>query len=497
MKLQSNRVGKKIYACWQGKNVGGTLGVPYEGETGPLNLTFYDPVPDQPLPNDDLDLQLVWLHHLINNQSQKVTPDTFAAAWRNHVQFPWDEYGVTLRNQHYGLKGAALGSTDNYFGEGMGAAIRSEIWACLSPGKPERAAAFAWCDAVVDHSGDGVWAEVFFAAIESAAFTETNKFVLIETGLKFLPEESRICHAVRDTMAWWETSKHWEPVREQIVTRYGGGNFTHVVPNVAITILGLLAGKDFGDAICIAVNCGMDTDCTGATLGSILGIIDPESIPQHWLDPIGLDVVISDPIEGIRPPRDLSELTEWTLNLSDQVKNFEPEFGQVAPYAPPSSQHPSRCIEFKMGFAPESVLDASWSPASALDQHRIAYGHWIRFIPAEFKNQVLIMETEIDIPKTGTTRLMAYYEPGITTWLDGEKINHFEKATAPRPYYIAPSFHRDGGSGVALEEVSPGQHTLAVALQKPETQPADLVIGLGDETTHMWHPVAFGHASRK
>ena len=23
----------KIYACWQGKNIGGTLGTPYEGKT--------------------------------------------------------------------------------------------------------------------------------------------------------------------------------------------------------------------------------------------------------------------------------------------------------------------------------------------------------------------------------------------------------------------------------------------------------------------------------
>ncbi len=54
----------KVYACWLGKNIGGTLGAPYECGKYVNNLTFYDPVPTEPLPNDDLDLQLVWLQML-------------------------------------------------------------------------------------------------------------------------------------------------------------------------------------------------------------------------------------------------------------------------------------------------------------------------------------------------------------------------------------------------------------------------------------------------
>lgn len=34
--------------------------MPYEGRDGPLELTFYNPVPEVMLPNDDLDLQVVW-----------------------------------------------------------------------------------------------------------------------------------------------------------------------------------------------------------------------------------------------------------------------------------------------------------------------------------------------------------------------------------------------------------------------------------------------------
>ena len=54
----------KIIACYQGKNIGGTLGAPYEARNHYLHLSYYDPVPTEPATNDDLDLQLVWLRHL-------------------------------------------------------------------------------------------------------------------------------------------------------------------------------------------------------------------------------------------------------------------------------------------------------------------------------------------------------------------------------------------------------------------------------------------------
>lgn len=71
---------RKIHACWFGKAIGGTLGGPPEGEPGPLNFSFYDPVPTMMLSNDDLDLQLVWLHHLRSTGSRSVTPEILSEA---------------------------------------------------------------------------------------------------------------------------------------------------------------------------------------------------------------------------------------------------------------------------------------------------------------------------------------------------------------------------------------------------------------------------------
>ena len=47
----------KIYACWLGKNIGGTLGTPYEGQRDMHDIQGFASKPGEPLPNDDLDLQ--------------------------------------------------------------------------------------------------------------------------------------------------------------------------------------------------------------------------------------------------------------------------------------------------------------------------------------------------------------------------------------------------------------------------------------------------------
>lgn len=61
-----------------------------------------------------------------------------------------------------------------FFTDGLGGAIRSEIWAILAPGDPVQAARLAGIDAQLDHAGNGIYAEQFLAALESCAFTEEN-----------------------------------------------------------------------------------------------------------------------------------------------------------------------------------------------------------------------------------------------------------------------------------------------------------------------------------
>lgn len=221
----------KVMGCWLGKAVGGTLGQPYEGCDGPLSLSFYDPVPEDMIPNDDLDLQVLWACALDRMARPTVDRDVFAEAWLNNVKFPWDEYGVAIRNLRNGIAPPHSGSYDNWFVDGQGAAIRSEIWACLAPGDPALAAKFAYEDACVDHAGDGIYAEMFFAALESAAFVEGDTNKLLDTGLSVIPNECRLAQAIQDTRGWCLESDDRQVIRSRILEKWGSENFTDVVMN--------------------------------------------------------------------------------------------------------------------------------------------------------------------------------------------------------------------------------------------------------------------------
>jgi ADP-ribosylglycohydrolase len=310
---------KKVLGCWLGKAVGGTLGGPAEGKTGPLSLTYYDPVPDQMLPNDDLDLQVVWLETIRRN-GLPVDRRLLAEAWLEHIHLWPDEYGVASRNLDQGIYPPFSGSFDNGFTAGMGAAIRTEIWACLAPGDPELAASLAREDACVDHADEGVYAAEFLAVIESAAFLESDSSILLDTGISMIPENCRVAQAISDTRRWWNENHDWMKAMEEILSQHGRQNFTDVAQNLAFIVLGWLAGgEDFSKAICTAVNCGQDTDCTGATLGALLGILNPDGIEEKWLKPIGRDLVLSPGMVGMHHAATLDEFTDQVTELAAQV----------------------------------------------------------------------------------------------------------------------------------------------------------------------------------
>lgn len=478
---------RKIYACWLGKNIGGTLGGPHEGKPGPLALEFYDPVPEGVLPNDDLDLQLVWLHHLRTSGAREVTPEILGEAWIKHVQFPYDEYAISLRNAARGLTGATRGQTDNYFGEGMGAAIRSEIWACVAPGQPQRAAGFAWADAVNDHCGEGVWAEVFFSALQSAAFGEKNHDVLLNQALDCLPSGSEIARAVALTRDEWEKSGDWRRVRESVLATFGRPNFTHVTVNVCFTVLGWLAGDgDFGRSICIAVNCGYDTDCTGATLGALMGIIDPEGIPRHWQDPVGDAVVVSPPIVGIAPPRDLAELTRQVMELGEQLRQAHPPVKAVAPCVPASAE----CALFAQAVTLEHrqhyVEDFSRLAGShEQPESMVIHGHWVRVSMAQFTGEALDLVVPFFLQESGAYALMAFSESDICCAVDRRQILRIQEDDPRRSICTAPSPHR-AGPFLTTVTLSQGSHTLHLRLRRPAAGVVECVFAVADSQTHQW-----------
>jgi ADP-ribosylglycohydrolase len=310
----------KVYACWLGKNIGGTLGGPWEGKKHTHALTFYNPIPSKAAPNDDLDLQLVWLK-MLEEKGLDPSIRTFAEYWSRYAcRYPWNEYGFFMRNFDRGLRPPVAGCFENYFVDEMGSPIRSEIWACTHPGDPQAAAHMAWKDSTLDHAGgEGMYGEMFWAALQSAAFVESDPTLLIRIGLHMIPLSSHVARSIREAVWCHQNGKTWGEARERIATRFGHLQPCNAVPNHGFTIIGWLYGREFGEKLCKAVNCGYDTDCTGATLGALLGILHGTAgIPEKWAAAIGEDIVLHKFTGNCDAPATIAHLTDRTLALAEK-----------------------------------------------------------------------------------------------------------------------------------------------------------------------------------
>jgi ADP-ribosylglycohydrolase len=312
----------RVYACWLGKNIGGTLGMPFEGKTDINNISFYTKIKEgEPAANDDLDLQILWLKAMEEN-NYRIDAYTLGEYWLKYVPVNWNEYGVGKKNMQSGIMPPLSGEYNNAkWKTSNGAWIRSEVWACLAPGNPMLAAQFAWNDACVDHGcSEGTFAEIFTATLESAAFVEKDRDKLIQFALSTIPSDCKVAIAIKTAVEAKRSGKTWPQAREAVITVTEDLGWFQAPRNVAFTIIGWLYGDgDFGKSICIAINCGDDTDCTGATLGSIFGIIYGTSIiPGKWKAPIG-DGIKTVAVSGFEAPATLQLLTEKTIAVQKKV----------------------------------------------------------------------------------------------------------------------------------------------------------------------------------
>lgn len=165
----------------------------------------------------------------------------------------------------------------NPYREWIGAQIRSDGWAWCAAGKPELAAEFAWRDACWTHERNGIYGEMLFAAMQAAAFVESDPLKLVEIGLSEIPRDCRLARILRQTLAICAQATDWESAMEQveaICNAHSKGlmSAVHTINNAAICVVSLIYGRmDTVNAVTISVMAGLDTDCNGATVGSIVG----------------------------------------------------------------------------------------------------------------------------------------------------------------------------------------------------------------------------------
>ena len=152
-----------------------------------------------------------------------------------------------------------------------------------------------------------------FAASMIAAAAVTNNFEdIILAGISQIPQTSRLFEEISSVIEMFKSGTSQKECFNAIHKKYDeytSYGWCHTIPNAMIVAAALLyGGGDYGKSICMAVETGFDTDCNGATVGSVIGMAyGIDAIDEYWQKP--LNDTLNTSIFGV-----------GTVKISDLVK---------------------------------------------------------------------------------------------------------------------------------------------------------------------------------
>lgn len=316
----------KLNGAWMGRICGCLLGKPLEGartnifwpklkETGNFPLHRYlvstdfqesdreafrldsrgpmlaDRVPCAPV--DDDTNYTVLAAELVDQYGLLFTPGNVSEIWvmRQTKNAYCTAERVAFRNFIMGYRPPVSAIYKNPYREWIGAQIRGDYFGYINPGDPKTAADMAWRDASISHVKNGIYGEMFVAAMLACAAVCDNMEDVIRLGLGYIPKTSRLHKHISVLLEEYGRGVTEEACCKGIHTRFDEHDeydWCHTISNAEIVVASLLYGKgDFGKTICLAVQFGFDTDCNGATAGSVFGMLHGSgAIDQRWKEPI-------------------------------------------------------------------------------------------------------------------------------------------------------------------------------------------------------------------
>ena len=306
---------ERLRGAWLGRAVGNTLGKPVEGltrrevetylraagdwpQTGYLPLL--EPLPDgvprlhpsapiatagrfEDVPrDDDLDWTILNLA-LLERHGRHVTTEQILAGWLDRVPFTqtYTAERAAYRNAIGGLLPPATATYRNPYREWIGALIRGDVFGYVNPGDPGAAARLALVDARLSHVANGLYGEMWAAALVAAALSAVTASEALGRAQLVLPPRSRLAEALSQVVTLHAQGVDHASALDWVDAELGQYSWVHTINNAALIAIALLWGSSFMDAAAIAISGGRDTDSTTATVGSVYGAIHgPGSIPE-------------------------------------------------------------------------------------------------------------------------------------------------------------------------------------------------------------------------
>lgn len=245
------------------------------------------------MPVDDDTNYVIMAQEIVKKYGRDFTPKDISIAWQElQSKYAYcTAERVAFCNFVKGYQPPESAVYKNPYREWIGAQIRGDYFGYINPGDPEKAAEMAWRDASISHVKNGIYGEMFAAAMIAVAAATNDIGEIIRGGLAEIPCTSRLYRDVMWVLDGFEKGMTAEECFKTIHEKYDEyteHGWCHTISNAMIVAAALLyGGGDFGRSICMAVETGFDTDCNGATVGSVLGMANGiDSIPEYWTEPI-------------------------------------------------------------------------------------------------------------------------------------------------------------------------------------------------------------------
>jgi ADP-ribosylglycohydrolase len=239
--------------------------------------------------DDDLNYTVISLK-IIKEKGLNFIPDDVLDTWLRY--FP---YGAVCTAEKAAYKNRVMGMAypdtaifNNPYKEWIGAQIRTDYYGYICPADPQEAARMAWNDAACSHIKNGIYGAMWVSAAIASAVFEKDSEAVINRGLEMVPDDCRFTFYMKKTV---ETAKRngtdYEKTFADIKKWIGNYHCVHTINNACVVAAALMhGGADFEKVITIAVMGGLDTDCNGATAGSIAGVmLGAKNIPDKWIRP--------------------------------------------------------------------------------------------------------------------------------------------------------------------------------------------------------------------
>lgn len=310
------RLADRVHGAWVGRAVGNTLGKPVEGLTRaqveiylraagawPLRdyLPLLDPLPDgvphlhpsapvatagrfTDVPrDDDVDWTILGLH-VLEKYGPEFTTDDVAREWLDRIPFTqtYTAERAAYRNLLHGLRPPTTATHRNPYREWIGALIRGDVFGYVHPGDPGRAARTALVDARLSHTGNGVYGEMWAAALCAAALAASDVDEAVTVAARVVPPRSRLAATLAEIARLRRAGATSTDALDWIDENLSHYPWVHTVNNAALIVVGLLWGTTFVDAVGITLTGGRDTDSNGATVGSVYGALHgAAAVPEH------------------------------------------------------------------------------------------------------------------------------------------------------------------------------------------------------------------------